>query len=503
MRNGVLIGIDAGTTVFKAAAFDARSGKVLALSQHPLAVISSKPGWRETPIAALNNALDVTMRELRVHVGARWKNVTAIGIAAQGGSTIVVDRTSRKPFTNMILWSDARGNECSRVERKRKTEAWWRARMLNNWMPAGLGRLKWLITNHPELCKSKNAMFIGAGEYLYHTFTGRWFQDRGSALQIGTYSPSTGKLGTGPIVSLIPSLRENQFAPLRKTNATHPLSLAASARFCLLNSNLIVAGPYMDQEAGLLSVSGVSTNPLQISLGTAWVGNFKISKHGLGFAGLQFVVRGADKDDRIVILPLLTGNSAWDWALAQFAGSRKKNTLQAADQIFRESLLPPDGMVCIPWLMQANPIDSAYQGAGTFFGVSADTTAADFLRAVSCGMCFELFRVFQTLKDARKIDSVILSGGAAKGAHFQNLIATLFAPLPVYVQRNEDTAAARGALVAFNATMTKSPVTRISALRGKAAVAIITAYDTYLNTYAACTGKHPLGVPYTFTKEKR
>ena len=497
MRSGILIGIDAGTTVFKAAAFDARTGKVLATAMRRMPVTSPNPGWSETPPAALDRALLSTMRSLRAQLGARWKQVCGIGLAAQGGSTIFADRTTGKPHTSMILWNDGRGLTGSSRVRQMKPEKWWRARLLNDWTPAGLGRLVWMKRNARAFFADRSLIHVGAGEYLFHRMTRTWRQDAGNAIQIGSYNAATGAL-TDDMLTLV-GFSRTRVARLRRGHETEPLAtdFACAAD---LTAGIPVAGPYIDQEAALQSVRGVSRRPLQCSLGTAWVGNFALARRQIGNASIQFVLRSGEAEARNVVLPLLTGNVAWDWALSQFVDTDLRRAISKSASIFSERFLPPPGMVCVPWLLQADPVDPTRTGACMFYGIGAYATAHDFVRAAACGLCFEHLRVFRQVKERGLIDAIVLSGGASKAEHFRTVIATLFAPLPVYVQQNEDTAAARGALVAFGNTMSSSPVTRVPALTGRAAQHVLDSYNDYAAAFDMVYGCHPLAAPYTFPK---
>lgn len=499
MRNGVLIGIDAGTTVFKAAAFHVRTGNVLAVATRRMPIRTPDSGRYETPPKALDRALRSTLIDLRVALGKRWDDACGVGLAAQGGSTIFADRESGKPLTDMILWNDGRAFGERWKTQALKRRSWWRARLLNDWMPAGLERLAWMKRHCPGVFENRNAIHVGAGEYLFHRMTGVWRQDAGNAIQIGSYDAAKGKL-TDDMLKLV-GFSLSRVATLRDGHTTVALGERFAKRFDLA-PGIPVAGPYIDQEAALQSVQGVGARPLQCSLGTAWVGNFSLPSKRVGTASMQFVLRGANAGERMIVLPLLTGNTAWDWALTRFVDTDIRKALQKAETTFGESLLPPPGMVCIPFFLHGNPIDYMHAGAGVFYGVSARATASDFVRAVACGLCCELLRVFQQVKTRKRVDSVIISGGASKADFFRTIIATLFVPLPVYVQQNEDTAAARGALVGFNTRMSKSPVTRIAPAKGALASQIMSTYSDYENTFQAIYKGDPLASPYSFAKER-
>ena len=92
MGGELLLGIDVGTTLLKAAVLDAKSGAVVASASVALAVRSESDGTREQDPGALDRALRRTIGSLRRQLGGSWRRITAAGLAAQGGSALLVDR---------------------------------------------------------------------------------------------------------------------------------------------------------------------------------------------------------------------------------------------------------------------------------------------------------------------------------------------------------------------------------------------------------------------------
>ena len=180
------------------------------------------------------------------------------------------------------------------------------------------------------------------------------------------------------------------------------------------------------------------------------MGNFLISDLRAGASPLQLVIGSPLGKGHLVIQPLLAGNVAWDWGLQNLVDPDHAAALAKLDGIFAERLLPPDGLVAVPWLTQANPWGPGVLGGGTFSGVSAHTSKSDLLRALAAGLAWEFARVFRDVRDRGLVDSVVLGGGASKGRFFRDMFAALFAPLPVFTLADEELAGARGALFAFN-----------------------------------------------------
>ncbi|MBI5094626.1 MAG: FGGY-family carbohydrate kinase [Candidatus Hydrogenedentes bacterium] len=458
MARGILIGIDLGTTVLKVCAFDGATGAVRARASERLPVSMLRDGGREQSIPKLDAALQKAMRTVCSSLGTGLSRVHGVGVAAQGGSSIIADRVSGRARTPMISWNDARGNAYSARVLNHFPREYWRRLALRDFAPAGLCRLIWLKERRPELFNAGH-IHIGAGEYLFHRLTGVWRQDPGHAIQIGAYDAANFRLEQEPLEMV--GMPLSFLAPLRATHETAPLS-RRGARLFGIPEGIPVAGPYIDQEAGYLSAASALPNPLQVSLGTAWVGNFELPKGVNGKSPIQLVLPAPSGNRRLVVLPLLTGSASWDWALSRFVDQGHSAALERAAKVFRDSLLPPEGLFAVPWFTQQNGLFPECSGDGLFCGVSAQTSANDMLRAVAAGMVFEFARTFAFIRTTPIVDGIVLGGGASKGDYFCRLFSAIFSPLPVYRQQDEDLAAARGALHVFGGKVSAAPLRKLA-----------------------------------------
>lgn len=473
VMKGLLLGIDLGTTALKVAALNARTGKPVACASVRLPVRTDSTGAREQDPAALRRVLAAAFRDLRRQTGGAWRGVRGVGVAAQGGSTMIVDRASGKPHTALILWNDRRALAQYNRLCLAKPADYWRRFSWRNCPGWGLARILWLRERRSSLLSADN-IYVGAGEYLYFNLTGAWRQDACHALQTGCYNVPERRLDAAPLRLVGAPL--DFVAPMRDGHATHPLS-PAGAHLTGLPEGIPVAGPYMDHEAGYLSAQGVSDRPLQCSLGTAWVGNFRLPKDARWSSPTQLVIPSVCDDGWLVVQPLMTGNVSWDWALSNTMGLNRERALAELPGIFGERLLPPHGLVALPWMHMPNPLDPALIGAGGFLGLSPATTREDMLRALAAGMAYEMARVFDGVK--ARVDSVVLGGGASKGAFFRSLLAALFHPLPVHVVADQDLTGARGVLHAFGGPASRGATGRV-ALPGKSTrKAIADGYGVY------------------------
>lgn len=486
-RRDVLIGIDLGTTMLKAAAFDGRSGRRLGQAQRRLAVEADASGKREQTCGEIDAAMKSVLRTLRGQLGERWKDVAGIGLAAQGGSGVIVDRESGRPHTPMRLWNDLRFMPHLAQVAAMKPDSYWRRIYWRDGAGWGLGRLRWLRQMSPRLFRPAN-LYAGAGEYVFFRLTGTWRQDACNALQIGCYDVPQRRLADEPL--RLVGVDRSFVAPLRAGHELAALS-AEGAQWLSLPAGLPVAGPYIDHEAGYMAAAGVSERPLQLSLGTAWVGNFILPRHARWTSPFQLVIPSPINADWQIIQPLLTGNVTWDWAMEMLLDGDRRKAIGRVKQVFDGELLPSDGLVCLPWLNMPNPIWPEAVGGGTFFGVSATTGREQLLRAVAAGMCYETRRIFEQITP--HIDCVVLGGGASKGAFFRRLLAALFAPVPVRMMEEEDWAGTRGTLYAFNPAGTTAKTVAVPAPPPRLRSRILAGYDRYRTLFDRLYGQVPAG----------
>jgi sugar (pentulose or hexulose) kinase len=495
----MFVGIDIGSTSLKAAAFDARRGQLLAQAEQRLPLQVDETGKREQPPIALLQALRTAANLLRNQVGDRWAKVRGIGLAAQGGSTLLVDRATGHPLTPMFLWNDTRAFGHFHAISATHPPGWWRSFSLRDEPGMGLARAQWMREKWPRLFQG-NPLCVGAGEHVYFALTGQWRQEACHALQSGCYDARENRLTSRASTEL--DLPQDFFAPLRQAHEAYPLAKSA-ARQLHLPAGIPVAGPYNDHEAGFLSALHASRHPLECSLGTAWVGNFVLPPRFEGSSPFQLCIPAPTGRGRQIIMPLMTGNVTLDWALTTWVHSDHRIALTRAARIFSRKLLPPTGLVFLPWLNRPNALCPAQTGSAGFFGLGPATTRDDLFRAVVAGMAFEFARVFALVAELGAIDSLVLCGGAAKNAYVRALFAALFNPLPIHQVVETELMGTRGCLYAFDPQIACAPIAPVRAHGTDCEKALADARAVYLETFKRLYGHVEAGAPYTLKLGRR
>lgn len=488
----LLLGIDLGTTVLKAGVFDRVSGRVRARAGRRLNVRNTADGGHELRSGSIDRAFAEVLTTLRQQLGAEWTTIRGVGLAAQGGSNMIVHRATGRACSPMMLWTDGRVGALLDKLSQGRGSRFWRGFSLFDSPPGGLARMWWMSERFPE-CFNGDHIHIGAGEHLFHKLTGVWRQDAGNAIQIGTYNARKRALDSA-LLDLI-GVPLSFVAPLRKGHETSVVS-SRGARTLGLSAGIPVAGPYIDQEAGYMAAAGCSRSPMQCSLGTAWVANFLLPRGTKGSSPTQLVLPAPVGEGRLVIQPMLAGNSAWDWGLQTLLGDSLEQALTQAAAIFRERLLPPPGLAAFPGVACKNPDRVQLRGAAAFHGMDLLHTPADLLRALAAGVVFEARRYVGGVIERGCVDSVVLGGGASKGAHFGKLFSSLWHPLPVYQQVEEDLSVAQGALYALSPRAAQARTRKLTLPSERRRAEARSAYEDYLKTFERVYGDVPEGRPF-------
>ncbi|MGA7858101.1 MAG: glycerol kinase GlpK [Terracidiphilus sp.] len=111
-----ILSLDQGTTSSRAILFD-QAGAIAAVAQHEFEQFYPQPGWVEhDPMEILTSQLSCAVEALG-RVGARPRDVAAIGITNQRETVIVWERATGKPIHPAIVWQDRRtAARCAALE---------------------------------------------------------------------------------------------------------------------------------------------------------------------------------------------------------------------------------------------------------------------------------------------------------------------------------------------------------------------------------------------------
>ncbi len=114
---GYILALDQGTTSSRAILFD-EAGTIAATAQHEFEQFYPQAGWVEhDPMEILTSQLSCAV-EVLGKIGARPRDVAAIGITNQRETVVVWERATGKPIHPAIVWQDRRtADNCAALEK--------------------------------------------------------------------------------------------------------------------------------------------------------------------------------------------------------------------------------------------------------------------------------------------------------------------------------------------------------------------------------------------------
>lgn len=180
MPDDVIVGLDAGTSVIKAVAFD-RQGRELAKTQRGNRLETRPDGGVEQSLSGTWEAAWTTLKNLFAEHPALAARLAAIAVTGQGDGTWMIDDQGR-PVGDALLWLDSRASDI--VSHWRATsigpEVYRRTGTgLNQSVQSG--QLSWLDRHDPERVAAAATIFH-CKDWLYFCLTGDRATDPAEAL---------------------------------------------------------------------------------------------------------------------------------------------------------------------------------------------------------------------------------------------------------------------------------------------------------------------------------
>jgi sugar (pentulose or hexulose) kinase len=307
MTGEIVIGVDAGTTVTKAVAFDP-DGVALARAARPTVLDRVGDGRYEQDADAVFGSVVAVLRELRELLPGP---VTAVGVTAQGDGLWLLDADGR-PVRHAISWLDARATPIVERWTADGTAALAYRRTGNYPFPGGAGPLlSWLDLHEPHhLDRAATAAYCK--DMVVQRLTGLRATDPSDA-SAPFLDPHTRRYDEDLVAACGLAHRQGLLAPVH--DAPHaPLSPAAADAIGLPAGLPVVGAPYdlpasawgagiRTPGAGLLTVG--TTLACQVLRDTVDTGGEP--------AGLTLSTWQPGRWLRA--LPAMVGTAALDWVL--------------------------------------------------------------------------------------------------------------------------------------------------------------------------------------------
>lgn len=422
-----LIGIDAGTSLVKAVAFD-YAGDDVGSHEMPLPLRRPQPLWIEQDMDRLWKTAQTCLRKVAAELRRKKRALAGVGITSTGDGTFLMTREGRA-IRGGLLWCDGRaGKIVERWHADGTAAAAFAICGTSVFTGSQAAQLAWLRENEPEALRRANVIFH-AKDWLFYKLTGVVSSDETdeslTMLRMSTrrYDPELFKIfGIEDLFSKYPEVRptEANVAPV----------LPAIAKETGLPAGTPIGSGPMDVAACALGSGAVEDGQASSILGTAGIHQVIMDQPRLEPKLVGMTLCHGVKGRWMRMLAAMTATPNLEWFLKELGGGLTRKIDGGGEALYRRlerwvKSVPAgsDGVVFHPYLFpggERGPFVKPTARA-SFTGLNLNHSAKHLLRAVYEGVALATLDCYRHMP----IDpqSILLSGGGANSPVWCQIVA--------------------------------------------------------------------------------
>jgi len=425
-----LLGIDCGSTMVKAALFDA-NGREHAVASCKVEHIYLHPGWTENDMNALWNGVCEVIREVLERSGIDPKQVASVTCTGHGNGLYLVANDGT-PARNGIISSDARAREY--------IEQWTQENVLDRilgktmqslWPAQPNALLRWLIDNEPETMVRTRWMFM-VKDYVRYRLTGEAYMEMTdmsgtSLIDVGKADYDDEVLDTWGLLDW-----KHIMPPLKRSADICGAITPEAAKLTGLLENTPVAGGMFDINACGLAVGMTDASIFCMIAGT-WGNNQFISKTPVVDPDM-FMTSCYSIDGYYLMLEgSATSAANLEWFVSQFFESDRellqlqgmtKSIYDHCTELVAQTKPDDSAIIFLPYLF-GGPV--SLDAKGVLFGLDGRQTRGHVMRAVFEGIIFgHRWHVERLIKFGARLNTIRLTGGATNSDVWAQMFADVF-----------------------------------------------------------------------------
>lgn len=420
-----LLGIDAGSTAYKAAVIDL-SGREVGVAARTLAHSMPRPGWVERPLVPAWSAMCEVIREALDRAGVDGARISAVGSTGHGNGLYALDARG-EPVRDAIASLDTRAHAVVDAWRSDATVSNIRARTNQAlWPGQPNALLAWLRDNEPETFRAIRSVLM-VTDYVNYRLAGVRTSSvsmmSGTSLMdvfSGSFDPSLLELyGLGEVLPALPPLHDSH-------DVIGHVTAEAARETGLAAGTPVVSGAY-DIDASAIGSGVVTVGQACVIAGT-WSINEVVSAEPNRDPSLlmskHFAVPGLWLD----IDASAASTANLDWFVAQFLGEERRAAEARGQTVFDrcdELVAGADDEVATvifhPFLFGSDVKAAARAG---FYGIGGWHAKAHLLRAVYEGVAFgHRVHVDRLRAAGARIPALRFTGGGSRSPVWAQMFA--------------------------------------------------------------------------------
>jgi len=438
-----LLGIDAGTTSFKAVLFD-EEGKEVAASHKDYELIRPDHSIVEFCVEDYWIICKAIIRDLFDKSQVVNQQIAALAISSQGETLICVDRQG-SPLRNAIVWLDGRSKKQADIIRnhfgaKQVYDITGQPEIVATW-PAT--KIMWL-KKHEKDVFAKTRKFLLLEDYLIYKLTGRYVAEKSLLSSTILLDINTGKWWDD-MLELIGISSEVLPEIMQSGRVVGLLTDEASAGTGLDQATLVITGA-LDQIAGMIGAGNIKQGIVTETTGTAMAMAVNIDKPVVYNPAFKIPCHHhAIEDKYCLLLWSETAGMVLKWFCDNFYSAEKEQCCLEKKNIFQlmddaaETIAPGcNGLIMLPHLNGVACPDFNPHIKGDFSGITLQHTKSHFTRAIMESIAYMLNQNIQLLHQLRiEVEQILSLGGGARSKLWNTIKADVTGKTIVTVNSRE------------------------------------------------------------------
>lgn len=392
------LGIDLGTSFFKAGVFD-ETGKLYGLGRHPVKKESSVGNSCELDVAVFWETLTSCIGDAVKEANISSTQIDALSYSSQANSFILLDKSDH-PLTPLILWSDQRVEEES-VQLKELVSRRDFLYRTGLGIPPGthslIAKVGWFQRQQPNVWE-KARRIMSISDYLVFMLTGNSVSDMSTSSMTGLLDVQEGEWWQEALDTL--GIDKKQLSTLSNVGSF-------TGNLTEKTVELVGLPPGI-----MIFLGGLDHHMVAIGAGIPYSGNISEST-GTVLACVNYrngykprtgvnIARGLEDDHYFQMAFNTNGTIVLDWYQSTYASSLSIPELLAMAEMVAPGC---DGLV-------ARPFAHEYEDLKGFIGVKENHTHAHFVRAILESVSRSLGELFNELQG--EAGAIVSSGGGAR-----------------------------------------------------------------------------------------
>lgn len=362
----------------------------------------------------------VCLATKRVLEGIFPSEVTAVSFSAQMQCCLMADKDG-KPLRPAIIWADQRASkEAEQLEKEIGFDRMYEITGHRLSPAYTIEKVMWVKENEPEVY-AKTEKVLQAKDYILFRLTGIFATDHSDAS--GTNAFDLEELDWSEEILRAAGISSQKLPQLHaSTDVIGTVTKEAGAATGLCQGTPVVCGGG-DGPCAALGAGCIRENQLFATFGTsAWIGG-TTKKKFLDEEKVFFCFAHVIPGCYMPCGAMQAAGSSYSY-IRKVLGADK--SYEELNRMIEQSPAGAKELVFLPYLLGERSPRWNFKTSGAFLGIRPHHMAQDYVRAVIEGVGYNLDLILQAYRKYLTVDSMILTGGGAKGDVVCQILSDIF-----------------------------------------------------------------------------